>query len=162
MVLGTAVSGHILGHVPDQYHSSNSVTVQVLEAAAARLTGNNSVDTLSFFVSVFTPIGAHIPIKVKEKIWANQFIEFHELLSPNPWESSTAETGEYTSQEPAADKAGRQQNTTQEPLTLAQWTTAWNSFTAVLTVVTRAGPSTDTLYGGCPPYSRKEGRLGLL
>ena len=40
VVVGTAVSGHILGHVPDQYHSSNSVTVQVLEAAAARLTGN--------------------------------------------------------------------------------------------------------------------------
>ena len=86
------------------------------------------------FVSASTPIAAHIPIKVKEKIWANQFIEFHELLSPYPWAPSTAETEQHTSQEPAADKAGRQQNTKREPHTLAQWTTAWNCFTVVLSV----------------------------
>ena len=80
------------------------------------------------------PIAAHIPIKVKEKIWANQFIRFHELLSPDAWAPSTTETEQHTSQEPAADKAGRQQNTKREPLTLAQWTTAWNRFIAVLTV----------------------------
>ena len=62
------------------------------------------------------PIAAHIPIKVKEKIWANQFIRFHELLSPDAWAPSTTETEQHTSQEPAADKAGRQQNTKQEPL----------------------------------------------
>ena len=110
-----------LGRVPDQYHSPDKVTAQVLEAAAARLTGNHYVDTQSFFVSASTPTAAHIPIKVKEKIWANQFIEFHELLSPNPWVPSTAETEQHTSQELAADKAGRQQNTKREPLTLAQW-----------------------------------------
>ena len=53
--------------------------------AAARLTGNHCVDTQSFFVSASTRIATHIPIKVKEKIWANQFTKFHEFLSPNPW-----------------------------------------------------------------------------
>ena len=76
----------------------------------------------------------HVPIMVMEKSWANQFIEFHELLSLNPCTLSTVETEWYTSQEPAEDKAGRQQTTKQEPLTLAQWTTAWNRFTAVWTV----------------------------
>ena len=37
-----------LGRVPDQHHSPDSVTAQVLEAAAARLTGNNDVDAQSF------------------------------------------------------------------------------------------------------------------
>ena len=73
-----------LGHVPDQHHLPDSVTAQVLEAAAARLTGNNNIDAQSFFVSASTPTAAHIPIKVKEKSWANQFIEFHKLLSPKP------------------------------------------------------------------------------
>ena len=95
------------------------MTAQVLEAAAARLTGNNYVDAQSSFVSASTPIAARIPIKVKEQIWANPFIEFHELLSPNPWAPSTAETEQHTSQEPVADKAARQQNTKREPLTLA-------------------------------------------
>ena len=93
-----------------------------------------SLSKQSFFVSASTPIAAHIPVKAREKIWANQFIEFHELLSPNPWAPSTSEMEQHTSQEPAAEKAGRQQNTKREPLTLAQWTTAWNRFTAVLTV----------------------------
>ena len=108
-----------LGRVPDQYHSPDSVTAQVLEAAAARLTGNNYVDAQSYFVSASTPIAARTPIKVKEQIWANQFIEFNELLSPNPWEPSKSETEQHTSQKPAADKAGRQQNTKREPLTSA-------------------------------------------
>ena len=37
-----------------------------------------------FFVSAPTHIAAHVPIMVMEKSWANQFIEFHELLSLNP------------------------------------------------------------------------------
>ena len=52
---------------PRMYHSPDSVTAQVLEAAAACLTGNHYVDTQSCFVSASTPIAAHIPIKVKEK-----------------------------------------------------------------------------------------------
>ena len=83
---------------------------------------------------IVCPVSALFCYPVREKIWANQFIEFHELLSPNPWAPSTSETEQHTSQEPAAEKAGRQQNTKREPLTLAQWTTAWNHFTAVLTV----------------------------
>ena len=54
------------------------------QGGPARLTGNNNIDAQSFFVSASTPIAAHIPIKVKEKSWANQFIEFHKLLSPKP------------------------------------------------------------------------------
>ena len=135
-----------LGRVPDQYHSPDSVTAQVLEAAAARLTGNNYVDAQSCFVSASTPIAARIPIKVKEQIWANQFIEFHELRSPNPWETSTAEIEQHTCQEPVADKAARQQNTKREPLTLAQWTTAWNRFTAVLTEQKREETGLTTMW----------------
>ena len=64
----TGTAPHMsLGQVPDQYHLPDKVTAQVLEAAAARLTGNHYVDTQSFFVSASTPIAAHIPIKVKEK-----------------------------------------------------------------------------------------------
>ena len=45
-----------------------------------------------------------------------------------------AEAELYTSQEPAVDKAGRQQTTKWEPLTFSQLTIAWNCFTAVLLV----------------------------
>ena len=71
-----------------------------------------------FFYCFHTHCGIH-PSLGEGKIWVNQFIEFHELLSPNPWAPSTAETEQHTSQELAADKAGRQQNTKRKPLTLA-------------------------------------------
>ena len=87
-----------------------------------------------FFVSASTPTAAHIPIKMKEKSWANQFIEFTSFWAPNPCTPSMVEAELYTSQEPAVDKAGRQQTTKWEPLTFSQLTTAWNRFTAVLLV----------------------------
>ena len=45
----TGTAPHMsLGRVPDQYHSPDSVTAQVLEAAAACFTGNNNVDAQFF------------------------------------------------------------------------------------------------------------------
>ena len=38
-----------LGRLPDQHHLPSRVTAQVLEAVAARLTGNNHTDAQSFF-----------------------------------------------------------------------------------------------------------------
>ena len=46
----TGTAPHMsLGQVPDQYHLPDKVTAQVLEAAAARLTGNHNADAQSFF-----------------------------------------------------------------------------------------------------------------
>jgi hypothetical protein len=73
----TAITSHILGG----------------NGSASGETPTRHIGISGSFTSVATPLDAHVPLKIKEKIWANKYVEFSELIKQNNAKPKSAQIG---------------------------------------------------------------------
>lgn len=111
----------------EQNHDNNNVVVSPEVLAVQPTVDKQIVGGQSAFVSCSLKTGGNIPDKIKQQIWAGKYIDFHSLFendetkyrlqlvqgADNPELSITEERNKKT-------------------LTLNQWLSAWNKFTAII------------------------------
>ncbi|CAC5398504.1 unnamed protein product [Mytilus coruscus] len=111
----------------EQNHDNNNVVVSPEVLAVQPTVDKQIVGGQSAFVSCSLKTGGNIPNKIKQQIWAGKYIDFHSLFendetkyrlqlvqgADNPELSITEERNKKT-------------------LTLNQWLSAWNKFTAII------------------------------
>ena len=82
------------------------------------------------FISAGRPIGSLVPQKVKQKIWAGEFVELHHLLSTSePSESFRLEMGMGEAAGPSLHIVPKRKS---PQLSLSQWIRAWNRYMSVV------------------------------
>ncbi|CAC5368883.1 unnamed protein product [Mytilus coruscus] len=111
----------------EQNHDNNNVVVSPEVLAVQTTVDKQIVGGQSAFVSCSLKTGGNIPDKIKQQIWVGKYIDFHSLFendetkyrlqlvqgADNPELSITEERNKKT-------------------LTLNQWLSAWNKFTAII------------------------------
>ena len=86
------------------------------------------------FASIAVALGSNVTLKLKRKIWANEYIDFGALLSVSP------ATEKYSLSFKSTDSSPRQPQLTLEPFqpskkihSFNQWLSAFNTFVAIFT-----------------------------
>ena len=103
---------------------------EVVDEAISNITGRcpQPLQNQSAFHSGSVAVTATVPERVKQKIWANQFVEMGELLGPEREPVYTLQllgsTNPTLQMVPKATRRGQ--------LSFSQWTMAWNRFGAIL------------------------------
>ncbi|CAC5394076.1 unnamed protein product [Mytilus coruscus] len=111
----------------DQNHDNNNVVVSPEVLAEQPTVDKQIVGGQSSFVSCSLKTGGNIPDKIKQQIWAGRYIDFHSLFDNDETKYRLqlvqgADTPELSITE---DRNNR-------TLTLNQWLSAWNKFTAII------------------------------
>ena len=130
----------------------------IVDTPVNSITGNCE-STQSHFRSASMSITADIPKKVKAKIWAREYVQMEELLH------ETGDTPMMLSFDPEATLGLTlvPKPFKKTPLSIAQWSLAWNRFVAVLSEQqTNLAPQLAQHMELIMKIAQKKGELGFL
>ncbi|CAG2214795.1 unnamed protein product [Mytilus edulis] len=111
----------------EQNNDNNIVVVSPEVLAVQPTVDKQIIGGQSAFVSCSLKPGGNIPDKIKQQIWAGQYINFHALLEND--ETKYRLQLVHGADNPELSITEEQNKKT---LTLNQWLSAWNKFTAII------------------------------
>ncbi|CAG2199154.1 unnamed protein product [Mytilus edulis] len=111
----------------EQNNDNNNVVVSPEVLAAQPTADKQNVGGQSAFVSCSLKPGENIPDKIKQQIWAGQYINFHSLLENDEtkYRLQLVHGANYP-------KLSITEERNKKTLTLNQWLSTWNKFTAII------------------------------
>jgi len=87
------------------------------------------------YQSVAVPLGNRLSDKIKNKIWANEFVDFSQLMQPSQQEKFSLSITNYNTSSSSQPKLAIEPTRSAKKLThINQWLTAFHTFCAIYTV----------------------------